>query len=93
MSEKIKVRIDMDQVFWWDIVSAADIAKRSELFCLPPELAPELTMKIDKSLFDEYEKLLGMYRDIQDKLEQLYRVQEGLAPWASTPVPDYTKLE
>lgn len=93
MSEKVKVRIEMDQVFWWGPISAEQIAERSELVGTPKECQPPVTMEIDKSLFNQCELLRVEYYALQEKLEQLFRIQENLTPWTSQPIPDYTKLE
>jgi len=93
MSEKVKVRIEMDQMFHWWPLNADQMAERYEMVGMPVPLRRSPTLEVDAELFNEYEAMRSKYYELQEKLEQLYRVQEGLEPWTSCPVPDYTKIE
>jgi hypothetical protein len=47
------------------------------------------TLEIDKALYDEYETAQNMMRKVQDKIEQLYRVQRNLVPHNEPEVPQH----
>jgi hypothetical protein len=49
-------------------------------------------LEVDQALIDEYEAASRAFSAVREKLEQLYRVQEGLTPWESSPVPEHKLL-
>lgn len=81
-----KIYVEMDEHWaFWPVVqgSEADYGWRPK----------EPTMEVEQSLIDEYEAAAHMMRVVRDKIEQLYRIQETLAPWPEPPVPKHTLLE
>ncbi len=50
------------------------------------------TLEIDQALIDEYEAASRAYYAVREKFEQLYRIQEELTPWESSPVPEHKRL-
>lgn len=49
-------------------------------------------LEVDQALIDEYVAASAAYFAVREKMEQLYRVQEGLEPWTSSPVPEHKVL-
>lgn len=49
-------------------------------------------LEVDQALIDEYEAAAKAFGAVREKLEQLYRVQEGLTPFESSPVPEHKLL-
>lgn len=47
------------------------------------------TMEIDQTLFDEYLAVFAALENVMDKLEQLYRIQNGLKPLEDLGIPKY----
>lgn len=50
------------------------------------------TMTVDRTLIEEYNVKYAAFAAVKEKMEQLYRVQNGLTPWESSPVPQHTLL-
>lgn len=49
-------------------------------------------LAVPQELLDEHAELSKRWYALQSKFEQLYRVQEGLEPWHSDPVPEHRVL-
>jgi transcriptional regulator of NAD metabolism len=80
MSDKVKVNIQMEDAWqFWPVNEYG----RSQ---------GPLTMEIDAELFDRFTKAREAYDEVNQLMEQLYRVQEGLKPWQSVGVPEHTLL-
>lgn len=47
------------------------------------------TLIISQELFDEYNTARIKWSDVQDKLEQLWRVQAGLKTWEENDLPEH----
>lgn len=93
---KVKVRIDMDEGWrWWPVTEAKRDAHELAMG-LEPDLArairQPMTLEVDKELLDRYEAAYAQMRPLQEALENLYRVQQGLIPWPDQPTPDHTLL-
>lgn len=92
----MKVRVDMDEGWhWWFITSKS----QEELLTamghdeeMKHVLRRAATLEIPQDLYDEAQAAWATHRAVQDKLEQLYRVQEGIEPWQSPPVPEHVLL-
>ncbi len=78
---KVKVRIDMDEVWSWSISVRMQMRRDHAE-----------TMEIDEALLDEYNVLSDQWYNLQDRLEQLYRAQEGLKPWIAPEIPEHVRL-
>jgi acyl dehydratase len=50
------------------------------------------TMEIPQALIHEYDAATRAMEAINEKIEQLYRVQENRQPWAEPPVPEHKLL-
>jgi len=79
-----KVRIEMDEGFNWFPVS--------EDSPLLHAYGRSTTMDVPEALILEYQEAVERWTTVQEKLEQLYRVQEGLTPWTAPPIPEHVKL-
>jgi hypothetical protein len=93
---KVKIRIDMDEGWrWWPVTEAKRDAYETAMG-LEPDLTKlirkPMTLTVDQALVDRYEAAYQEYRTLQEQLEQLYRVQEGIEPWEDAPIPQHTKL-
>jgi len=73
----VKVHINMDEGWSWSI--------GQRLGCTE-------TIEIDEELVREYNMLSRHWYDLQGRLEQLYRVQEGLKPWTQPEIPEHVRL-
>jgi hypothetical protein len=92
-----KVRIEMDEGWrWWPITEAMRDAYETAMG-FEPDLARQLrqpmTLDVDQDLIDRYTTAYVAYRELQDQLEQLYRVQQGIDPWPEQAIPEYKVLE
>lgn len=75
----IEARIDMDECWaFWPVTD--------------PTIRKPATIRIPVELVTEYTRVQQQYRELQGKMEQLYRVQEGLDPWPETPVPEHERI-
>ena len=50
------------------------------------------SIEIPQELFDEYKAAYERFCLVHSQMEQLYRVQQGMAPFESPPIPEYRKL-
>jgi hypothetical protein len=75
--DTMDVRVEMDQAFsfWFTTGPQFD----------GEEWSPSL--KIDYALYTELQNTSKAYMEALSKVEQLYRIQEGLKPWESEEVP------
>ena len=81
-----KIYVDMDEHWvFWPVVAGSETDYEWRL--------KKPTMEVSQSLIDEFEVASAAMRIIRDKLEQLYRVQEGLDTWSEPPVPEHSLLE
>ena len=77
----VKVRIDMDEGWYWSVATKAGWRfDRTE------------TMEVDEELVNEYNALSEQWYKLQDRLEQLYRAQEGLKPWVQPEIPEHVRI-
>lgn len=74
----MKVTIMLDQAFVWYF---EDPVQETPLIEISDELAAEFKEAADR------------YREVQAKIEQLYRVQNKMTPWKTPEVPEHTLLE
>lgn len=51
------------------------------------------TMEIPDSLYEEYARAVEQWVRVSDKMEQLYRLQEKLAPRETPAVPEHRMIE
>ena len=79
----VKARIDMDDGFTW-----SPTTKNCGIF----RFDQTETMEIDEALVNEFNSLVDKWYNLQWKLEQLYRVQEGLVPWVQPEIPEHVRL-
>jgi len=80
-----KVRIEMDEGYrWWPVTIAEQTANAAIRY--------PMTLEVPDDLLVRYKQAYTQYRQLQVELEQLYRVQVGLAPWESDPVPEHKVL-
>jgi hypothetical protein len=79
MTKKTKVKICMDCS--WSFWFQRDDAEHK---MWPDELP---TLEVDEQLVAEFERISGLYFDMKGKIEQLYRVQEGLKPFETPEIP------
>lgn len=99
----IKVRIDMDEGWmWWPIVKFPDAEHLEEHL---KELGDDEdlkefvrkketpSMEVPPELLAEYLEASQRYFAINKKLEQLYRIQEGLEPWPEQEIPVYNLIK
>lgn len=89
----MKVYIDMDSGFrWWPVSATRDLSYLPEEYhqCIREREKP--TMEVPDELVAEYTRISTEYSLMQEKLEQLYRIQRSLDPWPNTPIPDYKLL-
>ena len=49
-------------------------------------------LEVEQALLDEYEAASRAFSEVRNKIEQLYRVQEGLKPWDEPPIPEHKVL-
>ena len=81
----IKVYIDMDQGFrWWPITEDDN---SNPYWKTPP------TMAIPEELLVEYKSAYNAYQVVQEKLEALFRIQNGYVPIPSQVAPEHKLLE
>ena len=79
----VKVFIEMDEGWsWWPVASGSD----NFFGDVPP------TLEISDELLEEFKSVESRWYDLQAKLEQLYRIQEGLEPF-NMPIPEHKVLE
>lgn len=72
--------IEMDEGWVWWPVTFTNIERKQARIAVP------------QALLDEYTEAQQRWRQVQEKLEQLYRVQEGLQPWNEPEVPTHEVL-
>ena len=84
MENPVKVRVEMDDGWSWSLDKEGET-----------RYDRTVSMEVSDALIAEYEALLPKWVALQDKLEQLYRSQEGLKPyeWTVSPTPDHKLLE
>lgn len=77
-----QVRIDMDAVniFWL-------LDPGSQRHFGTTQLPASL--EISQNLYDEYKEVAKRFFELNEQLEQLYRVQQNMTPWQVPPVPDH----
>lgn len=80
-----KIRVEMDEGFHW-----FPLERDSAVLHLLPNKF--VTLEVSDELLKEYAVAANAFNDIQDKLEQLYRVQEGLTPWSDPPIPEHVRI-
>ena len=81
----VKVFIDMDQGFrWWPVLETDPI---HELW------KRDMTMEIPEELLREYNIAYTLYSVVQDKLEALYRIQNGYTQHPTQVIPEHTMLK
>lgn len=81
-----QIQLQMDQAFhWWPVVE--------------PEAGKDRDMRgwammfeVDQSLIDRYQAARREYEAVQQQLEQLYRIGNGLDPWPGVEIPNHTWL-
>ena len=84
--KKTPIYVDMDEVFTFYPVYDGSIHHHEWMGRKPFKL------EVDQALIDEYEVASRAFSAVREKMEQLYRVQEGLTPWTSSPVPEHKVL-
>jgi hypothetical protein len=93
----IKIRIEMDEGWvWWPVTETQRAEYEKAMgFDAALSLATRrpLTMEVDQDFITRYEAVYAAYREMRGALEQLYRVQEGLAPWDTPGVIEHTLLK
>jgi hypothetical protein len=46
-------------------------------------------LEVDAEFLEQLDRASAVYHSLKAQLEQLYRIQQGLEPWPTVPVPDY----
>ena len=78
----IKVHIEMDQVFnWWPISEQALDSTSS---------AP--TMMVDEEWFNKFNAVSAAARELQQEVEQLFRLQQGMRPLTNATIPNHKMI-
>jgi hypothetical protein len=81
----VKVFIDMDQGFrWWPVMEDDPIHAYWHR---------DMTLEITNELMAEYKTAYEAYQAVQEKLEALYRIQNGYEPHPSQVAPEHKLLE
>jgi hypothetical protein len=81
----VKVYIDMDQGFcWWPVLEDDPIHAMWKR---------EMTMEVSAELLAEHKIAYEAYQAMQEKLEALYRIQNGYEPHPSQVAPEYKLLK
>jgi hypothetical protein len=81
-----RIYVDLDEGFTFYPVYAGSVHHHEWMVGKPFKL------EVSRALLDEYEAAAKAFSDVREKMEQLYRVQEGLEPWTSSPVPEHKVL-
>lgn len=84
--QKVSIYVDLDEGFTFYPVYAGSVHHLAGMVRKPFKL------EVNRALIDEYEVAARAFSAVREKFEQLYRVQEGLEPWTSSPVPAHKKL-
>lgn len=91
-----QVRIEMDEGWrWWPDTVPAQTAMEDAMGLSDETrriLRRPMTLDVPDEMLARYKRVYAEYRQLQTELEQLYRVQEGLTPWDSDPVPEHKVL-
>jgi len=81
----MKIHIQLDQGWQFAIQS---------LDCDPDRSSEDKHMlEVDQAFIEEYCEACDRYDKLKDQVEQLYRVQQGLKPWATPAVPPHEIIE
>lgn len=83
---KVQIYVDLDEGFTFYPVYQGSVHHHDWMVRKPFKL------EVSQELIDEFEAAAKAYGDVREKFEQLYRVQEGLTPWESSPVPEHKVL-
>lgn len=78
MIDPTKIFLEMDEVREWQLIT--DPQKNF------------MTLEVPKALVDEYLTAAAAFVTVQEKLEQLYRVERGLIPFLSPEIPEHVLL-
>jgi hypothetical protein len=81
-----QIYVDMDDGFTFYPVYEGSVHHHDWMVRKPFKL------EVDQALIDEFEAASRAFSLAREKMEQLYRVQEGLVPWESSPVPEHKVL-
>ena len=81
-----QIYVDLDEVFMFYPVYVGSIHHKEWRTRKP------FTLEVDQALIDEFETAAQAYSKVREKIEQLYRVQEGLTPWEGSPIPEHKVL-
>lgn len=86
LKPKVEIYVDLDECFVFYPVYKGSPNYHDWMMHKPFKL------EVDQALIDEYEAASAAFSAVREKLEQLYRVQHGLTPWASSTVPEHKVL-
>lgn len=81
-----RIYVDLDEGFTFYPVYEGSVHHHEWMVGKPFKL------EVSQELIDEYETAAKAFSIVREKMEQLYRVQQGLEPWTSSPVPDHKVL-
>lgn len=81
----VKIHVDMDESWlFWPVYEGCQQYRWS--------LPKTPTLEVPVALVEEYERASAAYFSIRDKMEALYRVQQGLPPHPNMIVPEHKIL-
>jgi hypothetical protein len=81
----VKVYIEIDEGWrWWPVTEQDPVHQYGP---------KSMSMEVPQELLTEYNIANTLYQNVQEKLEALYRVQEGMNPHPNQVVPEYTLLK
>ena len=82
----LPVVVDMDRDWVWRLLGASQSNEVARQVAL--ELA-KVKLQVPLELVNRYERVAQEWFELQQELEQLYRVQQGLKPWSNPPIPPH----
>jgi hypothetical protein len=94
---KVKIRVDMEEGWqWWPVTEVRQAEYEDAMGfeeALRRQLRKPMTLEVDEELVQRYQAVYKAHRELQEALENLYRIQEGLKPWGDQSIPDHTILK
>ena len=81
----VKIYVEMDEGWrWWPVTEQDEMRQY---------WSKPMSMEVPDELVTEYKTAYEAYWTVQEKLEALYRVQQGYTPHPNQVVPEHTMLK